>query len=82
MKVDLAKRSSDFVKAYQAIHSVPVMCRLLTVSASGFYAWDHRALSAHARADIELSVHIHSIHRCAKDAYGVSPFTVRRYTRL
>jgi putative transposase len=46
------------------------MCRLLKVSPSGFYAWDQRALSARARADIGLSVHIHAIHRRSKGTYG------------
>jgi putative transposase len=46
------------------------MCRLLKVSASGFYAWDERPLSARARADIGLSARIHAIHRRSRGAYG------------
>jgi putative transposase len=46
------------------------MCRLLKVSQSGFYAWDGRALSARARADIGLTALIHGIHRRSKGAYG------------
>jgi hypothetical protein len=46
------------------------MCRLLNVSKSGFYAWDGRALSARARADIGLSAKIHAIHRRSRGAYG------------
>jgi putative transposase len=47
-----------------------MMCRLLQVSASGFYEWKDRALSQRARRDIELTAHIHSIHRRSKGSYG------------
>jgi putative transposase len=58
------------VKANQATYPVRVMCRLLKISASGFYAWDERPLSARARADIRLSATIHAIHRRSRGAYG------------
>ena len=58
------------MKANQATHPVRVMCRMLKVSASGFYAWDERPLSARARADIGLTARIHAIHRRSRGAYG------------
>ena len=58
------------MKANQAHYPVRVMCRLLKVSPSGFYAWDGRALSARAREDIGLTALIHAIHRRSKGAYG------------
>jgi putative transposase len=58
------------VKANQATFSVRVMCRLLHVSKSGFYAWDGRPLSSRARADIGLTAKIHAIHRRSRGAYG------------
>jgi putative transposase len=58
------------VKANQATQPVRVMCRLLQVSASGFYAWRDRPLSARRRADIGLSARIHEIYRRSKGRYG------------
>jgi putative transposase len=58
------------VKANQATHSVRVMCRLLKVSPSGFYAWDERPISARERADIALSARIHEIYRRSRETYG------------
>ena len=58
------------MKANQATHSVRVMCRLLKVSKSGFYAWDRRGMSARERADVELTMHIRAIYRRSRDTYG------------
>lgn len=58
------------MKANQATHSVRVMCRLLKVSPSGFYAWDERPISARQRADIALTARIHEIHRRSRETYG------------
>jgi hypothetical protein len=58
------------VKANQAHYPVRVMCRLLKVSQSGFYAWEGRALSARAREDIRLTALIHAIHGRSQGAYG------------
>ena len=58
------------MKANQATHPVRVMCRLLKISKSGFYAWDGRPMSARAREDIGLTAKIHAIHRRSRGAYG------------
>jgi hypothetical protein len=59
-----------FVKANQATHPVGMMCRLLQVSRSGFYAWLARPMSARARADIALTARIHEIYRRSRETYG------------
>ncbi len=58
------------MKAHQATHSVGVMCRLLQISRSGFYAWLGRPMSARARADLALSAKIEAIHRRSRGVYG------------
>jgi putative transposase len=47
------------------------MCRVLDVSASGYYAWHHRPLSARAQADRVLLEQIRAIHARSRGTYGV-----------
>jgi putative transposase len=59
------------VKTNQDTLPVGVMCRLLSVSTSGFYAWRDRPMSVRARRDVELMALIHQIHECSYDGtYG------------
>jgi putative transposase len=58
------------VKVNQATHPVGMMCRLLNVSRSGFYAWLARPMSPRARADIALTARIHEIYRRSRESYG------------
>lgn len=54
----------------QATYPVGVMCRLLKVSKSGYYAWDGRGLSKRALENIGLTAKIETIHRRAHGTYG------------
>jgi putative transposase len=58
------------VKANQATHPVGVMCRLLQISRSGFYAWLERPMSDRERTDLALTAKIEAIHRRSKGVYG------------
>lgn len=58
------------MSANQATYPVGVMCRLLSVSKSGFYAWDDRPMSPHERRDVELTALIHQIHQRSHRTYG------------
>ena len=59
-----------FVRANQATHSVGVMCRVLKISRSGFYAWLKRPMCARARMDLYLTGRIEAIHRRSRGVYG------------
>jgi len=56
----------------QQRHQFPValMCRVLAVSRSGFYAAQHRPTSARAEADQRLHVEIGAIQRQSRNTYG------------
>jgi putative transposase len=58
------------VNANQAIYGVATMCRVLAVSASGYYAWRIRPPSARARTDVELTSRITAIHQYSRGTYG------------
>ena len=58
------------MKGHQAAHAIATMCRVLGVSASGYYAWQHRAPSARAQRDAELTMKIHTIHLESRGTYG------------
>jgi putative transposase len=58
------------VTAHQGEHRVATMCRVLAVSASGYYAWQSRPLSARAQADRALLEQIRAIHARSRGTYG------------
>ena len=58
------------MKANQARYPVAMMCELLGVSRTGFYAWADRPRSIHARRDVELSALIRTIHERSHATYG------------
>ena len=55
------------MRAHQATHPITTMCRVLGVSASGYYAWAVRPASARATTDAALSAQIRAIHALARD---------------
>jgi putative transposase len=58
------------VKVNQATHPVGMMCRLLKISRSGFYAWLDRPMCTRKREDLALTGKIAAIHRRSRENYG------------
>lgn len=54
----------------QSSHPVRAMCRMLAVSASGYYAWRQHRPSARAVEDARLVARIKQVHAQARQAYG------------
>jgi putative transposase len=59
-----------FVAQEKAFHSVAMLCRVLGVSPSGYYAWCKRPPSARTRADAGLLSQIEDIHQFSRGTYG------------
>ena len=58
------------MKAHQAAHSITTLCRVLGVSASGYYAWVARRPSRRATKDAELLEQIRAFHQASRGTYG------------
>jgi putative transposase len=59
-----------FIKPNVADFPVEVMCEVLGVSRSGYYAWASRAESARAATDRELAAEIRTAHAASRGRYG------------
>jgi transposase InsO family protein len=59
-----------FIVAEKAEHSVTILCRCLCVTRSGFYAWQRRPESTHARDDRRLKVLVRVSFEESKQRYG------------
>jgi len=59
-----------FIRTEKANYPVTVLCRVLKVSKSGFYAWGKRAVSERTKADEELTQRITVIHKSSRGTYG------------
>ena len=59
-----------FIAVEKATYPVVRLCRVLEVSASGFYAWVKRPVSARAVANAALTERIRAIHTRSRSTYG------------
>ena len=58
------------LQRYRLDFPLGLMCRVLRVSRSGFYAWRARAVSAHQQQDHRLLVAIRAVHAEQRRRYG------------
>ena len=58
------------IEAQRASFSVPLMCRTLGVSRSGYYGWKDRPPSRRSREDAALTERIREIHHRSRATYG------------
>ena len=65
-----APEAFEFVRANQAEFSVRLMCEVLSVSPSGYYAWRKRPPSRRLVENERLLNRIREIHTFSRDTYG------------
>ncbi|MQA91958.1 MAG: IS3 family transposase [Gemmatimonas sp.] len=58
------------MKAHQAEYPITLMCRVLGISRSGYYAWRKRSPSPHSQRDERLRERITRIHGKSRGTYG------------
>ena len=59
-----------FIEQYREQHSIALMCKVLQVSRSGYYAWRKRPASAREMANQELGAKIEQIFKKNRKVYG------------
>jgi len=59
-----------FIRAERANYPVTILCRVLRVARSAYYAWARRGVSARARADETLTTQIAAAHARSRRTYG------------
>lgn len=59
-----------FIEEHLRAYPVRLMCRVLEVSPSGYYAWRSRSGSRRSREDRRLKVLIRALHRQSRQSYG------------
>ena len=60
----------EFIERYKDEHRIETMCRVLKVSASGYFAWRHRPKSLRAQKDKELGEKVTEIFEMHQKRYG------------
>jgi putative transposase len=58
------------MKEMRLRYPLPLLSRVLDVSASGYYAWRDRPLSQRAREDLRLEIEIIAAHKRTREVYG------------
>jgi putative transposase len=59
-----------FIAEDEVAFPIAVLCRVLEVSPSGYYAWARRPASARADRDDELGARVRAAHAASKGRYG------------
>lgn len=59
-----------FIEGHRAMWRLPIMCRLLEVSKSGYFVWRDGRESPRRSQDRALTVHIQAIHQKSRRTYG------------
>lgn len=59
-----------FMQQHETEFPISVMCDVLSVSRSGYYAWRHKPASKRKQANAKLLEDIRSAHRNSREAYG------------
>ena len=59
-----------FIAAEKAVYPVGVLCDVLGVSRSGYYAWSGRPEPARATSDAQLKAQIAVVHEKSRSTYG------------
>ena len=62
--------SYAFIRGHVATFPIRIMCEVLGVSRSGYYAWAGRPESARAAADRDLAAQIRVAHEASRGRYG------------
>lgn len=60
----------EFIEAHRSEFELGIMCRVLHVSLSGYYAWRSRGESRRSRSNRALLVEIRAVHAASKRRYG------------
>lgn len=59
-----------FIAAEKANYPIVILCRVMEVATSGYYAWFRRGVSARAKKDQQLTEKIKASHTASKGRYG------------
>ena len=59
-----------FIQAERATYPVVLLCRVLGVARSAYYAWARRGVSARAQVDAALAAQIAAAHEQSRGSYG------------
>jgi len=62
----------EFIEKHRTDYPIGLMCEVLEVSQSGFYAWRIRPASRRSREDRILKVHVRSVFFTRYESYGPS----------
>ena len=60
----------ELIATEKAHYPVALLCKVLKVSRSGFYAWQHRPPAPHTVEDQKLTVKVAAIHAQSRRRYG------------